>query len=65
MRTDIIAQARIHQCELVLANDAVIAQSLQEGAEIQVVPIDQIPDGWLGLDIGPATCQSYSSALKG
>ncbi|MFC6617424.1 phosphoglycerate kinase [Deinococcus radiophilus] len=51
--------------KLTLPTDAVAADQFAEDAQTQVVPADQIPDGWMGLDIGPDTQQAYAEALKG
>ena len=43
---------------LLLPTDHVVAQQIQPGAPSRVV--QQIPDGWIGVDIGPRTAQSYA-----
>ncbi|MDO8282558.1 MAG: phosphoglycerate kinase [Thermodesulfovibrionia bacterium] len=43
--------------------DCVIAQSMEPGAEAKVVTTQEIPDGWKGLDIGPASAKLFSEAL--
>jgi phosphoglycerate kinase len=40
--------------------DHVVAAAFKEDAEHKVLPVDQIPDGWMGLDIGPATARAYA-----
>ena len=51
--------------KLLLPTDAVAADKFAADAESKVVPADQIPDGWMGLDIGPDTQKTYAEALKG
>ncbi|GMA16538.1 phosphoglycerate kinase [Deinococcus metallilatus] len=51
--------------KLMLPTDAVAADRFAPDAQTQVVPADQIPDGWMGLDIGPETRKAYADALKG
>jgi 3-phosphoglycerate kinase len=41
--------------EVVLPVDVVAASDFAEDAQTQVVPYDALPEGWLGLDIGPQT----------
>jgi phosphoglycerate kinase len=41
--------------DVVLPVDVVAAEAFAEDAESLVVPYDSLPDGWLGLDIGPET----------
>ncbi|WP_414656910.1 phosphoglycerate kinase [Deinococcus sp. VB343] len=51
--------------KLLLPTDAVAADKFAADAESKVVPADQIPEGWMGLDIGPDTQKAYADALKG
>lgn len=43
--------------------DCVVANSLEPGAETKIVPVQEIPKGWMGLDIGPASVKLFSEAL--
>ena len=43
--------------------DAVVASDFDDGAEVKIVPIQEIPEKWIALDIGPATSLLYSQAL--
>jgi phosphoglycerate kinase len=43
--------------------DCVVAQSMEVGAEAKIVTTQEIPDGWKGLDIGPASVRLFSEAL--
>lgn len=49
---------------LVLANDVIIADKFAADAASKVVDADSIPDGWMGLDIGPATITRIRSILE-
>ncbi|MGI8517133.1 MAG: phosphoglycerate kinase, partial [Acidimicrobiia bacterium] len=51
--------------KIALPTDLVAAAAFAEDAEHRIVPVDDIPDGWLGLDIGPATSQSFGEVIKG
>ncbi|EYB67668.1 phosphoglycerate kinase [Deinococcus phoenicis] len=51
--------------KLMLPTDAVAADNFAADARTQVVPAGRIPDGWMGLDIGPETQRAYADALKG
>ena len=44
---------------LLLPTDHVVAEALEAGAPTRVV--DGIPDGWIGVDIGPATARRYAA----
>jgi len=46
--------------DAVLPSDVVAAASFDEHAETQVAPFDALPDGWLGLDVGPRTREDFA-----
>jgi len=50
--------------KLVLPVDHLVATSLDAGAETKVVEGSDLPDGWLGLDIGPATAAAYGEIIR-
>ena len=49
--------------EVELPVDVVAASEFAEDAETKVVPYDELPDGWLGLDIGPETRERFAAAI--
>ena len=49
--------------EVELPRDVVAADEFAEDAETQVVPYNALPDGWLGLDIGPETREAFAAAI--
>jgi len=58
-----IEKAKAKGVKLLLPVDDVIADSFSNDANTQVVEGD-IPDGWLGLDVGPKTANLYAEAVK-
>ena len=50
--------------KLILPEDHLVAAAPEAGAETKVVAGTQIPDGWFGMDIGPATIAAYSAIIK-
>jgi phosphoglycerate kinase len=46
--------------EVELPTDVVAATEFAEDAEARVVPYDEVPEGWLGLDIGPETREAFA-----
>jgi phosphoglycerate kinase len=50
--------------EVVLPRDVVAAAAFEEGAETRVCPYDDLPDGWLGLDIGPETQSLFADRVR-
>jgi phosphoglycerate kinase len=57
----ILATAEASGRTLLLPTDHVIAQKIENGAETRVVR--EIPDGWMGVDIGPETAERYAKAI--
>jgi phosphoglycerate kinase len=49
--------------DVVLPVDVVAAEAFAEDAESSVVPYDSLPDGWLGLDIGPETRKLFAQHI--
>ena len=49
--------------EVELPVDVVAASEFAEHAETKVVPYDELPEGWLGLDIGPETRERFAAAI--
>jgi phosphoglycerate kinase len=47
-----------------LPTDVVAAAAFEADAESRIAPYDDVPDGWLGLDIGPTTRQSFATAIR-
>jgi phosphoglycerate kinase len=44
-----------------LPKDHVVAAAFKEDAERKVLPVTEIPEGWMGLDIGPETARAYAA----
>jgi phosphoglycerate kinase len=44
--------------------DFVVAENMNAGATTKLVTSQEIPEGWMGLDIGPATTRLFSEALQ-
>ncbi len=44
--------------------DCVVAASREPGAETKLVPVQEIPKNWYGLDIGPASVKLFSEAVQ-
>ena len=44
--------------------DCVVAASLDPGAETKILPVQEIPEGWYGLDIGPASVKLFGEVLQ-
>jgi len=60
---DIFEKASVKNVGIFLPVDHVVAREIKERARRKVVK-EHIPDGWIGLDIGPRTVKRYESVLK-
>jgi phosphoglycerate kinase len=49
--------------EVELPQDVVAAVAFEPDAESKVVKADEVPEGWLGLDIGPATREAFAQRI--
>lgn len=57
--------AKKNGVELVLAPDAICADSFSNDANQKVFPSNAIPEGWEGLDAGPEAQKNFRNAIKG
>ena len=62
---DLIKKAKEKGVNLVLAVDAKIADAFSNDANTKFCPVNEIPDGWEGLDIGPKTEEIFANVIKG
>ncbi len=59
----VLDEATSRGVEIVLPVDVVVADRFAADADTQVVPASGIPDGWMGLDIGPLSAERFAQAL--
>ena len=57
--------AKKNGVELVLAPDAICADSFSNDANQKIFPSDAIPEGWEGLDAGPIAQKNFAAAIDG
>jgi phosphoglycerate kinase len=57
------AKAKAKGVALLLPTDIVVADAFSADANTQIVPVESIPDGWMGLDIGPDSVTTFQAAL--
>lgn len=62
---EMMAKAKEKNVKFLIPLDNVVADKYDENADHKVSDSDQIPDGWMGLDIGPKTQALFTSALVG
>lgn len=61
---ELLEKAKAKNVNIVLAVDAKIADAFSNDANTQFVPVDEIPDGWEGLDIGPETEKIFADVIE-
>jgi phosphoglycerate kinase len=59
----VLARARDLVCELMLPVDLVIGNRFAADAEHRDLDGTEVPDGWMGLDIGPRTLATYAEVV--
>lgn len=61
----LLAKAEARGIQLLLPSDTIVADKFAADAASQVVSSEAIPDGWMGLDIGPDSIKEFSAAIRG
>ncbi len=61
---DIMAKAKEKGVKFLIPVDNVVADKFDKEAAHQVAKSDHMPEGWMGLDIGPETSALYADAIK-
>jgi phosphoglycerate kinase len=62
---EVLTAAADSSCELVLPVDLVLGDSFRADAERREADGVEVPDGWMGLDVGPRTVAAYAEAIAG
>ena len=60
----IIEKAKAKGVNLVLGTDCVAGDDFKNDCNTQVVPVDDIPEGWEGLDAGPESRKAFAAAIE-
>ena len=61
----VLKKAKEKKVNFLLPVDNIIAREYKEDADFMRIYSDSIPDGWMGLDIGPKTQELYSKSIAG
>ena len=64
LATEILEKAKAKNVQLHLPVDAVIANDFSNEAQTKICAVNEIPDGWMGLDIGPETEAQFAEVIK-
>lgn len=62
---EMMEKAEAKGVKFLIPVDNKVGKEYKEDTEAMVVPSDEIPDGWMGLDIGPKTQELFADAIKG
>jgi phosphoglycerate kinase len=62
--TEILTKAKAKNVSIHLPEDSVIADKFDAAANTNICPSDAIPDGWMGLDIGPKAIGIFSEVIN-
>ncbi|WP_375585998.1 phosphoglycerate kinase [Cyclobacterium xiamenense] len=60
----LVEKAKKLNVNLLLPEDAVTSRAFANDAEQGTAKRGQIPDGWMGLDIGPESCEKFAEAIR-
>lgn len=60
-----MADAKAKGVNFLIPVDNKVGKEYDENTESQIVSSDEIPDGWMGLDIGPKSQELFADAIKG
>jgi phosphoglycerate kinase len=60
----ILQKAQEKKIDVYLPEDLVVADSFAETAETESVDVDAVPDGWLVMDIGPRTAETFNQVIS-
>ncbi len=61
---ELLAKAKQKGVQLLLPSDSVVADAFNNDANIKNLPSGEIPDGWMGLDIGPNAAKDYAEVVS-
>ncbi len=65
LANEMIAKAHAKGVNFMIPVDNIIGREYDENTENMVIYSDSIPDGWMGLDIGPVTRELFAKTIKG
>lgn len=62
---EMMADAKAKGVNFLIPVDNKVGKEYDENTESKIVSSDEIPDGWMGLDIGPESMEIFCDAIKG
>lgn len=64
LATELIAKCEANNVKLYLPEDSIAANKFAADADTRTVDSNNIPDGWMGLDIGPKAIKAYNDVIN-
>ncbi|MBX2940011.1 MAG: phosphoglycerate kinase [Ferruginibacter sp.] len=61
---DILEKAKANKVQIILPEDAIIADQFSNEAQTRECMSNEIPDGWMGLDIGPKARMAFEEVIQ-
>ena len=65
LASDLMKKARAKGVSFLISVDNIVAREYKEDADFMRIYSDAIPDGWMGLDIGPTTQELFTKTIAG
>ena len=65
LASDLMKKARAKGVSFLIPVDNIVAREYKEDADFMHIYSDAIPDGWMGLDIGPTTQELFTKTIAG
>ena len=65
LANELVAKAKAKGVNFMLPVDNVVSVEFSEDCEHKIVKSTEIPEDWMGMDIGPATRENFANAIKG
>jgi phosphoglycerate kinase len=63
LAAEALERAKASDCELRLPVDLALGEAFDAGTEVRESDEVEVPDGWMGLDVGPRTAQAYAEVI--
>jgi phosphoglycerate kinase len=63
LAAEALKRAEASDCELRLPVDLVLGEAFDAGTEVRESDGVEVPDGWMGLDVGPRTARAYAAVI--
>jgi len=60
---EILSELKTTKKRFYLPVDLVVTDNIDNGSTVKIVPVEEIPKGWYGTDIGPATVKLFGEAI--